>query len=53
MNLKDKAIFFRNLAIMLKSGLTITEALDILTDEASGRLKKTLNTILASRPAIL
>src|SRR3989339_36706 len=48
MNLKDKAIFFRNLAIMLKSGLTITEALDILTDEASGRLKKTLNTILAS-----
>lgn len=48
MNLKDKAIFFRNLALMLKSGLTITEAFDILSDQTSGRFKKVVQSLLES-----
>ncbi len=43
--LKEKSIFAGNLAIMLKSGLTITEALDISREQASGRLKETIREI--------
>lgn len=45
--LGEKAMFASNLAIMLKSGLTLLEALDILIDQAKGVFKKILKIIAA------
>ena len=44
-NLRDKAIFANNLAIMLKAGLSISEAFDILEDQTDGRFKKIIGKI--------
>jgi len=44
----QKAIFARNLAIMLRSGLTISEALSINLESASGRFKKIIFNLLES-----
>lgn len=45
-SLVQKAVLARNLAIMLKSGLTIIEALEIAADSAQGRLRKINKGIL-------
>ena len=47
-NLTQKAIFAQHLAMMLKSGLPIIEALSIAQDSASGKLKKILRNVLKS-----
>ncbi len=47
-NLTQKAIFAKHLAMMLKSGLPITEALSIAQDSARGKLKKIIGEILKS-----
>lgn len=47
-NLTQKAIFAKNLSIMLKSGLVITEALSIAQSSTSGKFKKVLSKILKS-----
>lgn len=47
-NLTQKLVFARYLAIMLKSGLTITEALDIIHDQASGKFKNVVGRIIKS-----
>ena len=44
----QKLIFARYLSIMLKSGLTITEALEIIYDQASGKFKTIVNKISKS-----
>lgn len=44
----QKAIFARHLSIMLKSGLTIIEALEIAEDSATGKLKKILSQVIHS-----
>ena len=46
-SLNDKAMFANNLAIMLKSGLTLIEAFDILIDQAKGAYKQALKIIVA------
>lgn len=43
--LTDKAAFAKHLAVMVTSGLTITEALDIAIDAARGKLKHVLVTV--------
>lgn len=45
-NLTQKALFTRHLAMMLKSGLTITEALSISQDSSTGKLRKITKSIL-------
>jgi type IV pilus assembly protein PilC len=45
-SLVQKAVFARYLAVMLKSGLTIVESLEIAADSAQGRLRKIINGIL-------
>ena len=47
-NLTQKALFAKHLSVALKSGLSITESLDIAQDSASGKLKRTLAKILKS-----
>ena len=47
-NLTQKAFFAKNLSVMLKSGLTISEALDISIDSASGKLKNILREVARS-----
>lgn len=42
----DIALFTKNLAVMLKSGLTITESLEISVEQTAGRLKKILKKVL-------
>jgi type IV pilus assembly protein PilC len=46
--LRQKALFAKHLSVMLSSGLTIVEALEISVDSASGKLKKVLSKILDS-----
>lgn len=46
--LTDKAVLAKHLAVMLKSGLTIAEALDIVASQAKGKFKKILLSILKS-----
>ncbi len=46
--LVQKALFAKHLAIMLKSGLTVSESLSIAIDSSSGRLKKVLESVLKS-----
>jgi type II secretory pathway component PulF len=43
---KDIVIFTQNLSIMLHAGLTISQALDILADQAKGRFKSAINKIM-------
>jgi len=47
-NFGQKVTFAKHLAVMLKSGLTITEALDIVFGQAEGRLKKVIGVIKQS-----
>ncbi len=47
-NLTQKALFAKHLAVTLRAGLTITEALTIARDSASGKLKKVIAGILKS-----
>lgn len=42
----DIALFTKNLAVMLKSGLTITESLEISIEQTSGKLKRILKKVL-------
>lgn len=46
--LDTKAIFAKHLAIMQKSGLTLTESLEITLDSATGKFKKILAGVLKS-----
>jgi type II secretory pathway component PulF len=41
----QKALFAKHLAVMLQSGLTISEALDIVEDSAKGKFKKILQGV--------
>jgi len=43
-----KALLAKHLAVMQKSGLTITESLEIIEDSATGRMKKVIRKVLAS-----
>jgi len=47
-NLADKITFAKHLAVMLKSGLTITEALEIVHGQSKGVLKKIVGKIKIS-----
>lgn len=47
-NITQKLVFARYLSVMLQSGLTISEALDIIHDQASGRFKSVVGEILIS-----
>lgn len=47
-NLTHIVLFAKNLSVMLKSGLTITEALDIIQDSTQGKFKKIVQDILKS-----
>jgi len=47
-SIDQKVVLVKNLSIMLKAGLTITEALKINLDQASGKLKKVLRGVLKS-----
>lgn len=44
-NITQKIVFARYLSIMLRSGLTITEALDIIYDQSAGRFKNVIRNI--------
>lgn len=46
--LVQKAFFAKNLSVMLKSGLTISDALDISVDSSSGKLKNILREVAKS-----
>mgnify|MGYP002725677772 CR=1 FL=1 len=47
-NATQKAVFAKHLSVMLKSGLTVNEAIDIASQSALGRLKKVLRGVLKS-----
>jgi len=47
-SLDQKAIFSKNLSLMLKSGLTINESLRIAQDSTPGKLKRIISKILKS-----
>ncbi len=47
-SLEQKIAFIKHLAVMLKSGLTISEALEIVYDQTGGKLKKIVGTIRLS-----
>ena len=47
-SLRDKAVFAGNLSIMLKSGLTVAESLDILAGQAAGRFEKIIRSMIKS-----
>ena len=47
-SLKEKAVFTKNLALMLKSGLSISESLEILQDQASGKFKQIVRALAQS-----
>ncbi|MFH1522570.1 MAG: type II secretion system F family protein [Patescibacteria group bacterium] len=47
-NLTQKAILARHLSIMLKAGLTLSEALEISLEQAAGKLKKVLAGVYTS-----
>lgn len=46
--LRQRAIFAKHLSIMLKSGITISEALEIVESSLSGKFKKIIGKILKS-----
>ncbi len=43
--LREKAVFIKNLAIMLNSGLSITDSLDVLLSQTTGKLQKIIESI--------
>ena len=47
-NFAQKVTFAKHLAVMLKSGLTITEALEIVYGQAEGKLRKIIGKIKTS-----
>lgn len=47
-NLTQKALFAKNLSVMLKAGIIINEALEIIKDSATGKLRKVISGILKS-----
>lgn len=47
-SLTQKMIFVRYLAVMLESGLTISEALEIALDQSAGHFQKVLKSVLYS-----
>ncbi len=47
-NLTQKALFAKHLAVMLRSGLTITEALGIAADSSTGKMKRVSANLLKS-----
>ena len=49
--LTQRALFAKHLSVMLKAGLTITDALKISADSAQGSLKKILSGVLKSTTA--
>jgi len=44
----DKLLFAKHLATMIKSGLSLTESLEIAIDQASTKMKKVLKDVLSS-----
>ncbi len=44
----QRGLFAKHLAVMLKSGLTITEALSVVYDSAQGRFKKIIGGVVKS-----
>lgn len=42
----EKLVFARHLAVMLRSGLSIIEALNIIHDQSSGKLQKVLQEVI-------
>lgn len=44
-SLTNKVLLTKHLAVMLKSGLTLTEALDIILDQSQGKLKKVIEDV--------
>lgn len=50
-NLEQKAIFSKHLSVMIKAGLTINEALQVIYDSATGRFKRVLRGLLKSTQA--
>lgn len=44
----QKVLFAKNMAVMIKSGLTISEALNVSADSMTGKFKKILSRIQAS-----
>lgn len=47
-NITQKLVFARYLSVMLQSGLTISEALDIIHDQSSGKFKRIVADIQAA-----
>ncbi len=47
-SLEEKSVFASQLSIMIKSGLTVIESLEILQSQASGTFKKALNSVRGS-----
>lgn len=46
--INEKIIFAKHLSVMLRAGLTISEALDIIYDQSDGRMKRIIGTIKES-----
>ena len=47
-SLAEKTLFAKHLSIMLKAGVTLSEAIKILRDQSNGRLKEVLSKVLSS-----
>jgi len=47
-SLVQMAIFAKNLSLMLKAGLTISESIEINRDQSTGKLRKVLGEVLSS-----
>ena len=47
-SIEEKVAFAKHLAVMLKAGLTISEALDILKSQSTGKMKKIIAQIAQS-----
>lgn len=47
-SLLEKALFAKHLAVMLKSGITLSEALTILAEQSRGSLKKIIEQLLTN-----
>ena len=47
-SLAEKTLFAKHLSIMLKAGVTLSEAIEILRDQAGGKMKHVLSKVLSS-----
>jgi type II secretory pathway component PulF len=47
-SLGQKTVFARDLSLMLRSGLVLSEAIEIIEAESKGKMKKALNGVLSS-----